>query len=170
MTSTKRVRRRLGLAAGLLVAAALSAAQPQTTIVFAPAVADRMADYGEGERAILESAIDTALVRATHGAPLLAGFAIRVTVVDLAPSHPTRQQLMADPAQDPTRTHFLGGAELAGEIRDANGQVLTTVTHRYYPLTLQWGSASKDPWADARLAIDQFAVKLAAASRDLPKS
>ena len=161
---------RVMLVAALVLAPAVQAAQPQTTVAFAPAVADRMAAYGEGERTTLESAIDTALARATRDAPLPAGLAIQVTVEDLAPSHPTREQLMANPAADPTRTHFLGGAELAGEVRDASGHVLTTVTHRYFPLTLRLGSASKDPWADARLAIDQFAIKLAAACRDLPRS
>lgn len=157
------------LAAAALLAPAVRAAQPQTRVAFAPAVADRMAAYGEGERATLESAIDTALARATRAAPLPAGLTIQVTVEDLAPSHPTREQLMANPAADPTRTHFMGGAELSGEVRDAGGHVLTNITHRYFPPTLRLGSASKDPWADARLAIDQFAIKLAAACRDLPR-
>lgn len=158
------------LVAAALLAAGAQAAQPQTTVTFAPAVALRMAVYGEGERAALEAAIDTALARATRGAPLPAGLAIKVTVEDVAPSHPTREQLMADPAADPTQTHLLGGAQLAGEVRDASGHVLTTVTHRYFPITLALGSSSLDPWADARLAIDQFAVKLAAACRDLSRS
>lgn len=158
------------LAGAVLLASAARAAQPPATVAFAPAVADRMADYGESERATLEAAIDTALARATRGAPLPAGLTIEVTVEDLAPSHPTREQLMANPAADPTRTHFLGGAELAGAVRDSSGHVLTTVSHRYFPPTLGLGSASKDPWADARLAIDQFALKLAAACRGLPRS
>jgi hypothetical protein len=139
-------------------------------VVFAPAVSDRMAAYGEGERATLESAVDTAVTRAVRQVSLPAGVTIQVTVEDLAPSHPTREQLMANPAVDPTRTHFLGGAELAGTVRDSSGHVLTTVTHRYFPATLGLGSASKDAWADARLAIDQFALKLAAACRELRRS
>ncbi len=90
-----------------------------------------------------------------------------MTVRDITPTHPTRKQLADDPAVDLTQTKFIGGAELAGEVRDANRQRLATVTYRHFPQTLALGSASPDPWADARLAIDQFAVKLAAACHDL---
>jgi hypothetical protein len=75
-----------------------------------------------------------------------------------------------DPAVDAVRTKYLGGAELIGYVRDANRHLLATVSYRHFAPTLVQGSASLDPWADARLAIDQFAAKLAAACRDLPAS
>lgn len=158
------------LVGAVLLASAGRAAQSPATVTFAPAVADRMAAYGQGERAALASAIDTAVARATRKAPLPQGLTIQVTVEDLAPSHPTREQLMANPSLDPTWSQSLGGAQLAGVVRDASGHILITVTHRYVAPTLGLGSASKDPWADARIAIDQFALKLAAACRDLPRS
>ena len=158
------------LIGAVMLAAVLQAAEPQTTVSFAPAVAGPMAAYGEGERATLESTIETALAGALRGASLPSGLTIHVTLEELAPSHPTRAQLMTDPAMDPTRTHFLGGAALSGEVRDASGRVLSQVSHRYYPPTIALGSASLDPWADARLAIDQFAAKLAAAARASPRS
>jgi hypothetical protein len=162
-------------ALGLILSAALLAstsqgAQPQITVAFAPAVAARMPAFGADERRTLESAVAAAVRHATREVPLPAGATIRVTFEELAPSHPTRAQLMANPAVDPTRTHFLGGATLTGEVRGTSGQVLTTVSHGYYPLTLRLASASLDPWADARVAIDQFADKLAAACRQLPRS
>jgi len=156
-----------GLIGAMMLAAALQAAEPPTTVSFAPAVAGRMATYGEGERTTLESAVETALAGALRGSSLPSGVTIHVTLEELAPSHPTRAQLMADPAMDPTRTHFLGGAALSGEVRDASGRVLTKVSHRYFPPTIALGSASLDAWADARLAIDQFAARLAAAVRAL---
>ncbi len=167
-----QVLRSIGMILGcaLLLASASQGAEPRTTVTFAPAVAGRMAAYGEAERATLESAVDTAVQRATRQVPLPAGATIQVTFEELAPSHPTRAQLMANPAADPTRTRFLGGAGLTGEVRDASGHVLATVRHRYFPPTLRLASASLDPWADARLAIDQFAIKLAAACRDLKRS
>jgi hypothetical protein len=158
------------LSVALLLAPASQGAQPRTTVTFAPAVAALMPAFGEAERRTLESAVDTAVTRATRRLPLPAGVTIQVTFEELVPSHPTQAQLMADPAADPTRTHFLGGAGLAGEVRDANGHVLTRVSHRYFPFSLRLASASLDPWADARLAIDQFAAKVAAACRGLPKS
>lgn len=150
-----------------MLASVSLAAESQATVNFAPAVA--MASYGESERTTLEAAVDAALARATRKAPLPAGVSIQVTFEQLAPSHPTHAQQMADPAVDPIRTHFLGGAELVGVVRDASGHVLTTVKYSHFPPTLRLGSVSLDPWADARLAIDQFAVKLAAACRDLKR-
>jgi len=156
------------LAAAALLAAATQASQPQTTVELSPAAAAHMPDYGESEQATLESAITTAVSRAMRSVPLAAGLTIHVTLKDVAPSRPTRAQLLANPSWDPVHTHFLGGAELAGEVRDASGHVLTTVSHRYFPPTLRLGSPAFDPWADARLAIDQFAHKVAAACRALP--
>ena len=158
------------LAGALLLASSSRGAEPRTTVTFAPAVAADMPAFGEAERRTLESAVDTAVTRVTREVPLPAGATIRVTFVELAPSHPTRAQLMANPAVDPISTRFLGGAELTGEVRNASGHVLTRVSYRYYPQTLGLASASWDPWADARLAIDQFASKLAAACRDLRRS
>jgi hypothetical protein len=157
------------LTAAVMLASASQAAQPRTTVNFAPAVAESMSRYGENERTTLESAVDTAVTRATRQVSLPAGVTIQVTFQELVPSHPTRAQLMANPALD-QRSHFLGGAVLAGVVRDASGHVLTTVGQRYYPISLRWGSASLDPWGDARVAIDQFASKLAAACRDLQRS
>lgn len=158
------------LTAAVMLASVSQAAQPQTTVGFAPAVADAMTRYGENERTTLESAVDSALTRANRQVIFPPGATIQVTFEQLAPSHLTRAQEMADPSLDRTRTHFLGGAELEGVVRDANGRVLTRVSHSYFPPTLRLGSASLDSWADARLAIDQFAAKLAAACRDLPRS
>jgi ABC-type uncharacterized transport system permease subunit len=155
------------LAATAVLVPALRAAQPQTTVGFAPALAASMKSYGESERSTLEQAADGAVAHAMRAVTLPAGSTIQVTFEELAPSHPTRAQQLADPAEDPIGTHLLGGAALTGVVRDASGRVLTRVEHRYFPLTLRLGSASLDPWADARIAIDQFAIRLAAACRDL---
>jgi len=157
------------LAASLLLGGALPAGEPPaTTIEFAPAAAAKMQGYGEDERATLEAAIRAALAREAGKTPALAERQIVVTVEDVAPTHPTREQLARSPAAATVPTKFLGGAELAGEVRDANQHVVAKVTHRYFARSLELGSSSVDPWADARLAIDRFAVKLAAACRDLP--
>jgi len=162
---------RPALAGCLLLAGALPAAEPpRITIEFAPAAAEKMQTFGEEERATLEAAIRTALRRETAKAPAAAGVEIAVTVEDLAPTHPTRAQLAANPAASAAQTKFLGGAALTAELRDANHHVLRSVKHDYSARTLGLGSSSLDPWADARLAIDQFAVKVAAAYRDLPRS
>jgi hypothetical protein len=99
---------------------------------------------------------------------VLPGLTVPITVQHLPPTHPTRQQLSDDPTLDILRTRYLGGAELTGQVRDADQRVLTTVHYRHFPLTLKLGSRSSDPWADARVAIDEFAARLAAAWRTLP--
>jgi hypothetical protein len=161
----------ISLAAAVLLAAALPASQGvlvRTAIEFSPHVLAQLEFYGTDEAATLRAAITEALARATTKCTLPEGAVLRVTLQDVAPTHPTRKQASDDPAQDVVRTKFLGGAELVGSVSDANQQVLATVSYRHFAATLELGSASLDSWADARLAIDQFAVNLAAACRELP--
>ena len=160
---------RLAVGAGWLLAAALTAAAPPaTTVELAPAAAAKMPGYGEEERAVLSAAIVAAVGRETAGIPAAGGLAIAVTIEDVAPTHPTREQLANNPAVDTVRTTFLGGAELTGEVRDADQRLVAKVTDRYFARSLELGSRARDPWADARLAIDRFALKLADACRRLP--
>jgi hypothetical protein len=158
-----------GGAVALLSAAALAAAELAVTgIDFAPAVNARLEDYGEAEAATLREAIRTALARERECAGVPSGTGITVTVEDLAPTRLTRKQLADNPSLDAVRSKSLGGAELKGEVRDAQQRLLATVSYRYFAPTLPLGSVSIDPWADARLAIDGFAGKLADACRKLP--
>lgn len=160
---------RMLIAAGLLLAPVLLAGElSAVTIDFAPRVTPKLQRYGADETAALRAAIVAALARETGRVAMPAGLAVTVMVQDIAPTHPTRKQVSDDPAVDAVRTKYLGGAELTGSARDANQHVVATVTYRHFAPTLVQGSASLDPWADARLAIDQFAAKLAAACRDLP--
>jgi len=154
-----------------LSAAALSAASlPVSKIEFAPAViADLRDHYGMEETEVLRSAILTAVSHATAGVAVAPGLSVSVTVRDIAPSNPTRRQL-ADNRADAAGSRFVGGADLSGEVRDAQGHVVVSVMYRYYPSIAGSGAAGPDPWADARLAVDQFAVKLAAALRRISAS
>jgi hypothetical protein len=159
------------IAAGLLLAPVLLAGQlSATTIDFAPRVTTKLQRYGADETAALRSAILAAVARETGRVAMPANLAVTVRVQDIEPTHPTAKQVSDDPAVDAVRTKYLGGAELIGYVRDANQHVVATVTYRHFAPTLVQGSASLDPWADARLAIDQFAAKLVAACRDLPAS
>jgi hypothetical protein len=162
---------RIWIATGLLLGSLPVAGQgPSITVDFAPGVSGELKRYGEEEGTVLRTAIVTAVSRKLGRVATPAGLAITVVVQDVAPTHPTRQQLTDDPATDVTRTKFIGGAELTGTVRDAGGRVLASVHYRHFPPNLELGSASIDPWADARLAIDQFAAKLAVACRTLPRA
>jgi len=162
---------RISIAAGLLLAPVLLAGELAVTAIdFAPRVTTKLQRYGADEAATLRSAILAAVARETGRVAMPESLAVTVRVQDIAPTHPTRKQVSDDPAVDAVRTKYLGGAELIGYVRDANQHLVATVTYRHFAPTLAQGSASLDPWADARLAIDQFAAKLAAACRDLPAS
>ncbi|HEY0767585.1 MAG TPA: hypothetical protein VGD47_06485 [Steroidobacteraceae bacterium] len=157
--------------APLLLAGQLSATQlAVTTIDFAPRVTTKLQRYGPDEGSALQTAILAAVSRETRRVATPEGLSVTVTVQDIAPTHPTRKQMSDDPAVDTVRTKYLGGADLVGYVRDASQHVVATVSYRHFAPTLIEGSASLDPWADARLAIDQFAAKLAAACHDLLRS
>jgi hypothetical protein len=162
---------RITIVVGWLLAPVLLAGELSVAAIdFAPRVTTKLQRYGADEAATLRSAILAAVARETGRVAMPANLAVTVRVQDIAPTHPTAKQVSDDPAVDAARTKYLGGAELIGYVRDANQHLLATVTYRHSAPTLVQGSASLDPWADARLAIDQFAAKLAAACRDLPAS
>ena len=108
------------------------------------------------------------MVGACDKAAVPAGVTLAVTVLDIAPTHPTREQLSTDPGLDPVKTRYLGGANITGYLRDSRGEVLATVKHSYFPPSLRWRSRSFDPWADANVAIEQFAGHMGAACARLP--
>jgi len=161
---------RISIAAGLLLAPVLLAGKLSAIAIdFPPRLTAKLQRYGTDETAALRAAILAAVARETGRVATPDGLAVAVIVQDVAPTHPTRRQVSDDPAVDAARTKYLGGAELTGYVRDANQHVVATVSYRHFAPTLVEGSASLDPWADARLAIDRFAAKLAAACRDLPR-
>ena len=167
---------RISIAAGLLLAPVLLAPVLRAgelsaiTIDFAPRVTTQLQRYGADEAAVLRAAIVAAVARETGRVAMPANLAATVMVQDIAATHPTAKQVSDDPALDAVRTKYLGGGGLIGYVRDPKQHVVAVVTYRHFAPTLIQGSASLDPWADARLAIDQFAAKLAAACRELPGS
>jgi hypothetical protein len=164
---TARAARAL-CAAALLLAPLLAAADLDVTQVdFAPGVSAKLEEYGEAEGAAVRDAIVAAVVRASRQSAVPAGLSVTVTVLELAPSRLTRKQLNADPSLDLVHSKSLGGAELKAEVRDGQQRLLKTVSYRYFAPDITAGSPARDPWADARVAIDGFAQKLSSACRDL---
>jgi hypothetical protein len=167
--SACRSRRLRNCAAAVLLSVALlpAAELGVTGIDFAPAVHSKLqGDYGEAEAATLRTAIREAVGREKECSEVPAAIGVNVTVEDLAPTRPTRKELSDNPSLDVVHSKSLGGAALKGEVLDARQHVLTTVSYRYFAPNITIGSVSRDPWADARLAIDGFAQKLAAACRE----
>lgn len=148
--------------------APLHAAGPTTaTVEFSAPAQAKLERYGKDAGAVLQARIQAAVVRACAKANVPAGISFAVTVEDIAPTHPTREQLNANPSLDPVETRYLGGADLTGYLRDSHNRVLATVRHRYFPPSLKWRSRAFDPWADANIGIEQFAYKVGAACQRL---
>jgi hypothetical protein len=148
--------------AWLLLPAAASADEPQPAAGFAAGYqATLQAKYGTHEAAVLRSQMLAAVSESLHAAHGSCQLHLNVVLERAAPSHPTMQQQLNDPALDPFHSVFFnGGAALSGQVRDANGQVLATVTHQRFADDRSTLSASRGPWSDADIAIGQFADKL----------
>ena len=161
------MRTMAGLGIALLLAAALQAhagAQPEIAVSVSSALQARLEQrYGAEEGAVLRGfvtdSLGKALARRATAPP--ADLRIEVVLDDARPSHPTRRQSLDEPSIDPLRSRSLGGAELEGTVRDASGRLLASVSHQHFPSDFATASAAGDPWADARIAIDQFTALLA---------
>ena len=154
----------------LLAQGAIAEPSRQTTVDFDPAVAALFQKtYGTKEADVLRAAILGSLASKVSLEAIPSGLTLKVTVRNVAPTHPTMQQQLDDPSLSPARTRYLGGADLVGQLRDSKQQVLATVGYSNFAGVLPESSPSLDPWADARLTIETFATKLAAACAKLPK-
>lgn len=117
---------------------------------------------GDVLREDVEGAIEAALAR--RGVSVgSGGGTIEVVIVDADPNRPTWQQLTDEPSLDSIRSFSVGGAELRGVIRGANGEVLTEVEHRRYNHTIAElnGMPPAYTWYEARRSIRRFAEKVA---------
>jgi hypothetical protein len=155
------------LTAVLLVARVLPASEStETAVDFSTRVQSQLLQqYGTAEGDTLREAIRQAVAHATARLALPPGAVVSVRLEEVAPTRPTRKQQTDDPGIDPIRSKYVGGAELSGSIRDASDKVLASASYHHYAWSLPLGSAARDPWADARLAIEGFADRLAAAYR-----
>ena len=132
------------------------------TVTFAPRIAATIHDtYGPAEAEVLREAVRSALSDSLLNAGSGRDVKVAVEVTNVAPTHPTRQQSVDSPSLGPIRSRSLGGAALTGTVRGPNGQVLATLNFERFAPDLSTISSSIDAWADARLAIRQFASQLA---------
>jgi hypothetical protein len=153
----------------LLATVALAEPSRQASVAFDPAVATSFQrTYGTQEEDVLRSVILAALDKEESHAALPEGVTLKVTVRNVAPTHPTMKQQLDNPSLSAVRTRYLGGADLVGELRDSKQQVLASVDYDNFAGVLAAGAVSLDPWADARQTIGTFAAKLAATWRKLP--
>ena len=155
----------VGLAA--LAFAQSAAAVTMSPVAFSPEFETELNDElgvreGDVLREDVERAVAASLAR--RGVSVGdGGGSIEVVIVDAAPNRPTWQQLNDEPNLDYIRSFSIGGAELRGVIRGANGEVLTEVEHRRYNHSIDelGGMPPAYTWYEARRSIRRFAEKIA---------
>ncbi len=127
-------------------------------------------ELGVREAGVLQRAIETSLTRALQreGAEISenAPLTVETVVEDARANRPTFQQLTDRPGLSYGGSRSIGGAELTGILRDADGHEVARVEHRFYEGYLDFFNAAGN-WDDARRAINQYARKVAIAYRGL---
>ena len=123
-------------------------------------------DLGEREGLYLQNEIARYLARELTEAGATLGpngaLTLEITLIDADPNKPTFEQLSAQPGLDYSRSISVGGAELRGVLRNANGQVLAEIDHEYRSVDLfQAATFALTTWQDAQRAIRSFARKAA---------
>jgi|SRR5262245_25254353 len=156
----------VGIAAMAFAQAAHAAPVSVAPISFSPEFQAQLNDeLGAREGDVLRRAVSQSVERAltARGATISAGapITIEISIVDADPNRPTMQQIIDTPGLDPLASVSIGGATLHAVLRGADGQVLSEVNHRRYNTTLQDVRPPPTTWSEARLAIRQFADKIA---------
>ena len=159
-----KITQRLLAAAALLAWQAAASGEvavnvPVVVTFGLPLEAKLTATYGKDAAAMLRAEVLQAVATAVQRRA--GAVSIAVVITDAAPTHPTRHQRGENPSLDPLRSVSRGGAELTGTVRGPDGAVIATVSHRHFASTLATGSPAGDAWADARIAIQQWAAELA---------
>lgn len=85
---------------------------------------------------------------------------LKLTLVDARNNRPTHKQLSHDVTLS-FQSFGLGGAEFSGELFDANGNSLGTVSYAYYEAFLDNFSRSNSTWSDAKDAMQRFSKRVA---------
>jgi len=84
-----------------------------------------------------------------------------VTIERAAPTTPTIKQQMDNPTLSPFRTVYRdSGAALQGHVLGPGGHALETVEYQHFNGYAPGLSPARDPWSEARVAIEAFSTRL----------
>lgn len=89
-----------------------------------------------------------------------AATVLKLTLVDVRNNRPTHKQLSHDVGLS-FRSFGIGGADVSGELFDANGNSLGTVSYSYYDSFLDEFARSAGTWTDAKQALQRFSKRVA---------
>lgn len=133
-----------------------------SAVTFAPSYEETFKrTYGIREESILRSQVADRIAQSLESVGNRCSRPLNVTIERAAPTHPTIKQQLDNPSLDPVRTVFRdSGASLSGQVLDSSGHVLETVEYEQFNGFQPGLSPAKDPWSEARVAIDGFARRL----------
>jgi hypothetical protein len=156
----------LAIVAAILSFTGAASGQTIAQISYAPEFETALEeDYGVREGAYLQETLSRYVSEALAARGVdVSGAQVELVIVDARPNRPTMEQAAHRPGLDTIRSRSIGGAELSGVIRRADGTVLAEAEHRYYSPDLLSATYSADTWGDARRAMRRFAAKLADAA------
>tara|TARA_R110002020_G_scaffold105874_3_gene246615 strand:- start:890 stop:1516 length:627 start_codon:yes stop_codon:yes gene_type:complete len=83
-----------------------------------------------------------------------------LTIENVKNNRPTFEQLSREPSLS-YQSYGIGGAELSGELLDANGTSLGTMDYRWYDSFIQNANYASGTWTDTQRAFDRFSRKVA---------
>jgi hypothetical protein len=155
----------VALASSLPAQTVLASELSPAAVTFAPQYeATFKKEYGAREMPVLRAEITRLVSRSLESAGSRCSRGLEVTVERAAPTYPTIRQQMQNPSLSPFRTVFRdSGASLTGHVLGSGGRVLATVKYEYFNGYAPGLSPAKDPWSEARVAIDAFSRRLVAA-------
>lgn len=150
----------------LASAPAVLASEPSpVAVAFAPGYEQAFKKaYGAAEVPALSSQVARLVSRSLKSAGGRCSLPLAVTVERAVPTYPTVKQQMDDPTLSPFHTVTRdSGASLTGHVLDPAGRVLATVKYQHFNGYQPGLSPARDPWSQARVAIDAFSRRLVSA-------
>ncbi|MFN3352708.1 MAG: hypothetical protein ACK4Z5_03780 [Brevundimonas sp.] len=140
-------------------AAQAPAASPRVTVAIGPELENRAEELGRRDIDELAEDLRRTVERELDRSGALAGAEVRLVLADAKPNRPTLQQAAGRPGLDIFRSISIGGAEIEGEVRLADGSV-RPVSYDWYSNNLA-DVRGFSTWEDADRAFDRFARRLA---------
>lgn len=118
-------------------------------------------EYGAHEVPVLRAQVVDRVTQSLKSAGDRCTLGLEVTIERASPTHPTMQQQLDNPSLDPRRSVVRdSGASLTGQVLDSSGHVLATVKYDHFNGYQPGLAPAKDPWSEARVAIDGLSHRL----------
>lgn len=131
---------------------------PQVSIQLSPELAKKAQDtYGLAEVEAQAERLRALVAEDLQRMGVMAGGQVRLILVDVRPSRPTRQEMSSRPGLS-FRSAALGGASIQGQMTSFDGAT-TPVAYTWYASDLA-DSRRQSVWGDAQWTFERFSHRL----------